>query len=317
LAPRRLGQWTSILLTLLLTPAVATVGRDSVFFQTCTSTHESLTLSHGIPSGVTLTSLGYTQSFGVPDAPQAVPVQRGVSPVNNASEKQKRSANTALVQSEEGQSGGELSTSHSLPPDAPSHSTLSSSDKLDPFRRTSATDLFLGVTFDAGQAQLTNDWPGYGQGMEGFGKRWGALMVDREARSFLGSFLLPTLLHQDPRYFRMGADQPLLHRIGYALSRVVVARKDDGSNTFNSSLLLSTLLVKSLTNAYYPQRERGFSPTMNRFGGSLLGSAQSSLLQEFLPDIVGILREHAPKNLKRLEEKLPFREHWILAPIMN
>jgi hypothetical protein len=56
---------------------------------------------------------------------------------------------------------------------------------------------------------------------------------------------------------------------------------------------------------------------MNRFGGSLLGSAQSSLLQEFLPDIVGILREHAPKNLKRLEEKLPFREHWILVPITN
>lgn len=315
MAPRRLGQWTSILLMLLLTPAVATVGRYSVCFQTCNSTHESLTLSRGIPSGVTLNILGYTQSFGVPDASQAV--QRGASPVNNAIETQNQIANTALVQSEEGQSGGQLSTSHSLPPDEPSYPSLSSSDKLDLFQHTSAIDLFLGVTFDAGQAQLTNDWPGYGQGMEGFGKRWGALMVDREAHSFLGSFLLPTLLHQDPRYFRMGADQPLLHRIGYALSRVVVAHKDDGSNTFNSSLLLSTLLVKALTNAYYPQRERGFSPTMNRFGGSLLGSAQSSLLQEFLPDIVGILRKHAPKKLKRMEEKLPFREHWIRAPTTN
>ena len=115
----------------------------------------------------------------------------------------------------------------------------------------------------------------------------------------------------------MGADQSLLHRIGYALSRVVVARKDNGGNTFNSSLLLSTLLVKSVTNAYYLQRERGLSPTMSRFESSLLDSAQNSVLREFLPDIVGILRKHAPKKLKRLEEKLPFREHWILAPITN
>jgi hypothetical protein len=202
----------------------------------------------------------------------------------------------------------ELSSSHTLLPNAPSYLSyhpLSSSEKFDLFlQRTSSPDIFLGATFDAGWAQLTNDWPGYGQGMQGFGKRWGAIIADREATSFFGSFLLPTLLHQDPRYFRLGAGQPLLRRLGYALSRVAVTRNDSGHDTFNSSLVMSTLLVKSLSNAYYPKQERGLSHTMNRFGGSLLGSAQTYVIREFLPDIMHKFRKHEPERLKRLETKL-------------
>jgi hypothetical protein len=95
-------------------------------------------------------------------------------------------------------------------------------------------------------------------------------------------------------------------RLAYALSRVVVTRKDDGRNTFNSSLVLSTVLAKSLSNAYYPQSERGFSHTMNRVEGSLLGSVQGYLLREFLPDILGMCRKHESKWLKAAERKLPF-----------
>lgn len=202
-----------------------------------------------------------------------------------------------------------------LLPDAPSYSayaaTLTGRGKFDLFlQRNSPQEILLGTTFDASWAQLTNDWPGYGQGMQGFGKRWGALMADRETRSFLGTFLLPTLLHQDPRYFRMGAGRPFSRRLVYALSRVVVTRKDDGRNTFNSSLVLSAVLAASLSNAYYPQQERGFSHTMNRVEGSLLGSAQGYLLREFLPDIIGICRKHQSKWLERQERKLPFSRNF-------
>jgi hypothetical protein len=195
-------------------------------------------------------------------------------------------------------------------PDAPSYSShapaLTGSDKFDLFlQRNSSQDVLVETTFDAGWAQLTNDWPGYGQGMQGFGKRWGALIADQETKSFFETFLLPTLLHQDPRYFRLGAGRPFARRLAYALSRVVVTRKDDGRNTFNSSLVLSTVLAKSLSNAYYPQQERGFSHTMNRVEGSLLGSAQGYILREFLPDIIGRCRKHESKWLKRLERKLP------------
>ena len=201
------------------------------------------------------------------------------------------------------------SVAQTILPDAPSSSyfPLSSRDKFDLFlANTSSPETFLGATFDAGWAQLTNDWPGYGQGMQGFGKRWGALMADREAKSFLGSFLLPTLLHQDPRYFRMGASKSLWRRIGYALSRVGVTRNDNGDDTFNSSLVLSTLAVTSLSNAYYPKQQRGLSRTMTRFGGSLLGSAQTCVIREFLPDIMHMFRKLAPERLKRLDRKLLF-----------
>jgi hypothetical protein len=202
-----------------------------------------------------------------------------------------------------------------LLPDAPSYSShapaLTGSDKFQLFlQRNLPQDILLGTTFDAGWAQLTNDWPGYGQGMQGFGKRWGALIANQETKSFFETFLLPTLLHQDPRYFRMGSGRPFSRRLAYALSRVVVTHKDDGRNTFNSSLVLSTVLAKSLSNAYYPQSERGFSHTMNRVEGSLLGSAQGYILREFLPDILGMCRKHESKWLKRAERKLPFSQRF-------
>jgi len=198
---------------------------------------------------------------------------------------------------------------HTILPDAPSSSyfPLSSRAKFDLFlAQSTSPETFLGTTFDAGWAQLTNDWPGYGQGMQGFGKRWGALMADRQAKSFLGSFLLPTLLHQDPRYFRMGKSQPMWKRIGYALSRLGITRNDNGDDTFNSSLVLSTLAATSLSNAYYPKQQRGLSRTMTRFGGSLLGSAQTCVIHEFLPDMMHLFQKHAPEKLIRLDRKLLF-----------
>jgi hypothetical protein len=307
MAPREIGRWASILIAALLTPALASAGKYSL---TCGSELPGLT--PGIPCGLTLHSLGYTPFLDAPAEPQSIRVQESTNHENVGDNTGATEQHQALAQNEERQPG-ELSPPQDLP-DAPSHSShapMRSSDKLDLFlQHISPTDIFLGVTFDAGWAQLTNDWPGYGQGMAGFGRRWGALLADREASTFFGSFLLPTLLHQDPRYFRLGAGQTMSHRIGYAMSRVVVARKDDGRNTFNSSLMLSTLLVKSLTNAYYPQQQRGFSPTMSRVGGSLLGSVQTSILREFQPDVVRILQKHAPEKLKQLERKLPFREHW-------
>jgi len=125
------------------------------------------------------------------------------------------------------------------------------------------------------------------------------------------------LAHQDPRYFRMGAGRHFSHRLAYALSRVVVTRKDDGTNTFNSSLVLSTVLAKSLSNAYYPQQERGFSHTMNRVEGSLLGNAQGYVLREFVPDIVGVCRKHQLNGSSGWNEDCHFPEGSILTPFRN
>jgi hypothetical protein len=158
------------------------------------------------------------------------------------------------------------------------------------------------TAFDAGWAQLTNDWPAYGQGAEGYGKRYGALLANHEAGSFFENFLFPTVLHQDPRYFRMGQGHSLFARVPYAMTRVLVTRSDSGHHTFNSSLLLGLLFVDGLTNAYYPRPQRGFGETMSRFGGGVLSSAETNLLREFMPDMLRIFRKHEPEKLKKLEQ---------------
>lgn len=161
---------------------------------------------------------------------------------------------------------------------------------------------FANTAFDAGWAQMTDDWPAYGQGLEGYGKRYGALLANHEAGSFFQNFLFPTLLRQDPRYFRMGAGRSIFLRSSYAASRVVVTRSDSGHKTFNSSLLLGLLFVDALTNAYYPRPQRGFDDTMSRFAGGLLSSVETNLLREFMPDMMRLFRKHEPEKLKKLEQ---------------
>jgi len=183
------------------------------------------------------------------------------------------------------------------------YTPLSSRQKFHIFvQQTYSFYTFANTAFDAGWAQMTDDWPAYGQGMEGYGKRYGALLANHEAGSFFENFLFPTLLRQDPRYFRMGNGHSLFARVPYAASRVLVTQSDSGRHTFNSSLLLGLLFVDSLTNAYYPRPQRGLGETMSRFGGGVLSSAETNLLREFMPDMMRIFHRHEPEKLKKLEQ---------------
>jgi hypothetical protein len=193
-----------------------------------------------------------------------------------------------------------------------SYSPLSGHQKLHIFvQQTYSAYTFANTAFDAGWAQMTDDWPAYGQGAEGYGKRYGALLANHEAGTFFEDFLFPTLLHQDPRYFRMGTGHSLFARVPYAASRVLVTHADDGHNTFNASLLVGMLFVDGLTNAYYPRPQRGFGDTMSRFGGGVLSSAETNLLREFWPDMARIFHKHEPDKLKKLEQlekKMPLSD---------
>ena len=189
------------------------------------------------------------------------------------------------------------------PVPAPAYTPLDSRQKFHIFvRQTYSLYTVANTAFDAGWAQMTDDWPAYGQGAEGYGKRYGALLANHEAGSFFENFLFPSLLHQDPRYFRLGDGHPLFLRVPYAATRVLVTQADSGRPTFNSSLLLGLLFVDSLTNAYYPRPQRGFGETMSRFGGSVLSSAETNLLREFMPDMLRIFHKHEPEKLKKLEQ---------------
>jgi hypothetical protein len=181
--------------------------------------------------------------------------------------------------------------------------------------RVNTPDAFANVFVSAIEAQLQHAWPGYGRGLAGFQKRLGAVMLERDASSFFGTFLFPSLFHQDTHYFRMGPGTSVWHRAMYAMSRTVLTRTDAGGSAFNSSLWLSVVATASVKNLYYPQAERGFGMTMLRTRDALIGSVQDNLTREFLPDVEAFFWKHAPGCLKRLERRMPLRKVWEPAAL--
>jgi hypothetical protein len=125
---------------------------------------------------------------------------------------------------------------------------------------------------------------GYGQGAEGFGKRYGASYTDQFTGAILGNGIFPALLHQDARYYRLGTGS-FKKRFLYSLSTTVICHSDDGKKQFNYSNILGNLASGGISNLYYPAADRGFGLTVEQ---GLVVTAEGSfgaLLIEFYPDI--------------------------------
>src|SRR5262249_37343932 len=120
---------------------------------------------------------------------------------------------------------------------------LSATQKLQlAFDETLAPSRFLESAFTSAISQARDTLPGYGQGWEGYGKRFGSSVASKASTQAFGTFLLPTLTHQDPRYFVKLHGSPR-RRILYAVERVAVGRKDNGRSTANWSGLLGGLMA--------------------------------------------------------------------------
>ena|SRR5947207_1048513 len=157
----------------------------------------------------------------------------------------------------------------------------------------SATDPaeFAVIGLEAGISQANNSFAGYGQGASGYGKRYGAAFADQVSSGFFGNFAYPVLLKQDPRYFRMG-DGPVTRRALYALAQEFVGHKDGGRKTFNWPTTLGALTAGSISNAYYPEANRGFGLTMTRAAVSIFYGSLGGLGSEFWPDVARKLHRH-------------------------
>src|SRR5579871_1857031 len=125
---------------------------------------------------------------------------------------------------------------------------------------------------------------GFGGGAEGFFEKYGAALADGASGRFFRGYVYPVLLHEDPRYFRMG-EGAKKSRAGYSLSSVFVTRTDAGSSRFNWSKLLGSLNSAALSNAYYPDSNRGVGFTFSGVAFSYLGEAGLNTVKEFWPDI--------------------------------
>ncbi len=107
--------------------------------------------------------------------------------------------------------------------------------------------------FLAGISQAENSEPGYGQGMEGYAKRYGSAFADGTIENFLTSAVFPSILHQDPRFFQ-SSEGGFGRRAGYAVSRIFVTRTDSGHSQFNYSEIVGSALAAAIsTNTYHPR----------------------------------------------------------------
>jgi hypothetical protein len=125
---------------------------------------------------------------------------------------------------------------------------------------------------------------GYGGEVGGYGKCFGSLELDADVSSFIGDFALTSLLHQDPRFFRLGKGS-LPGRLWYAVSRVFVTYNDSGHTVFYSSALSGTAIAAAVSNLYYPPQDRGIGHTMSRVAIDLGNTALYNAAAEFWPDI--------------------------------
>jgi hypothetical protein len=145
--------------------------------------------------------------------------------------------------------------------------------------------------FLAGISQAENSEPGFGQGAEGYGKRYGAYFADGTIENFMTGAILPTILHQDPRYFELGKGS-FLHRVGYAVSRIVITRGDSGRSQFNASEVFGSAIASAIsTYSYHPHSDRTLSNTASVWGSQVGYDTLTIGIKEFWPDIRRKLRK--------------------------
>jgi hypothetical protein len=135
---------------------------------------------------------------------------------------------------------------------------------------------------NAGIEQWQGDFSGYGQEFSGYAKRYAATYGDRLSSTFLGAAILPSLLHQDPRYFYRGHGHVIVRAL-YAISTVAICKGDNGHWQPNYSNVLGNLGAAGISTLYYPQSDQhSLQVTVTN---TLLGVAEGAvgtLFQEFL-----------------------------------
>jgi hypothetical protein len=164
--------------------------------------------------------------------------------------------------------------------------------------KTSVDPVSFGVNGAvAGIQQAQNEFSGYGQGAQGYAKRYAASYGDLLTSTFIGGAVLPSLLKQDPRYFYKGTGSKR-SRILYAIANSVICKGDDGHWQANYSSIVGSLAAGGISNLYYPANSReGLELT---FENALIGigeAAAVNILQEFVVrKISKNVPNHEPAN---------------------
>jgi len=164
----------------------------------------------------------------------------------------------------------------------PDAASLNTKQKFELAWKTTVNPITFALTgAAAGLEQMQNQYGGYGQGAQGYGKRYGATYADVVTGNFIGSALLPSLFKQDPRYFYKGTGSKK-SRVLYALANSFITKGDNGKWQPNYSGLMGSFAAGGISNLYYPASDRGAGLTFENVAITIAAGSAANILQEFL-----------------------------------
>jgi hypothetical protein len=142
----------------------------------------------------------------------------------------------------------------------------------------------------AGQAQLSNSNPAFGQGVKGYAHYLATTYTDFAVGNYMTEAIYPALLHQDPRYFRRGTGS-VLSRLGYSAVQIFITHGDNGRTQFNFSEVAGNSTAVAISMAYYPD-DRDAADAATKLGLQLGIDMASNIIKEFAPDISRKFHRH-------------------------
>ena len=222
------------------------------------------------------------ETSALPDAPSAAQTQSKPSNLIQHDEQHEPSKNHILwiipnYRSDE--------NSKEIKPLTPAQKMkVSLDDSFDP-------SAFLVAGIFAGISMAERQYTSFGTGAQGFGKYYGGAFADQAIGNIMTEGLFPVALHQDPRYFVKGAGG-FWKRTGYAISRELITRGDDGRNHFNTSELAGNAVAAGMSNFYYPASDRSFGNTADKWGQQIALDTFFNVTKEFWPDVRRKLFRH-------------------------
>jgi hypothetical protein len=143
---------------------------------------------------------------------------------------------------------------------------------------------FISAGIISGVSQANNSYPEFGRGGKAFGRYYWHGVADQTVGNYMTEAIVPTLTHEDPRYYTLGHGG-FFKRTGYAVSRLLVTRTDSGGATFNVSEIVGNGAAAGISNTYYPSRERTWTKTGQKWLTQIALDGAFNILKEFWPDI--------------------------------
>jgi hypothetical protein len=236
--------------------------------------------------------------------------------------KDKKDDKTANPQAKSGQGQNAGTSNDRLFLALPNFLTLENAGKVPPLTSGQKFKVVARGAFDkiefpwygilAGISQAENSEPGYGQGWEGYGKRYASAFADGTIENFMVGAVMPSLFHQDPRFFQI-SEGTFMHRAGYAVTRIVVTRTDSGHSQFNYSEIIGSALSAAIsTNTYHPRAfittrydpatnmltyvhnasDRTLTNTLSVWGTQIVYDTITIAIKEFWPDVHKKIHKH-------------------------